>query len=427
MAVPTLTPASSFSAIVLPVTGSPGNVNTTSNPLPFGIYASGPGTSAFVSGAVDQVAYVYKKLGGDVLDIEITEHQVYAAYEESVLEYSYIVNSHQAKNVLSDILGNTTASFNQDGQIISGDALSGSNVALRFPKFSYAYSRRIADGISTEAGLGGSENIYSGSFNMTGGVQDYDLQTLISSSAATDGRVPYFSKVGDNKITIRKVYYKTPRAMWRFYGYYGGINVVGNMSTYGQFADDSTFQIVPIWQNKAQAMTYEDAIYTRMSHYSYEIKNNNLRIFPIPADNYSPEKFWVEFTVKEDAWVETSKKNTGAEGVNNMNTLPFENIPYTNINSIGKQWIRRFSLALSKEMLGQVRSKFGSIPIPGEAVQLNGTALITEGKEEQDKLREELKTLLDELTYNKLAESDANLVESSNKVMQNIPFGVFMG
>jgi len=422
MAVPVLTPASLTSAIVLPVTGTHTNVNSTTNPLPFGIYT----TPAFVSGAVDQVAYVYKKLGGDVLDLEITEYQVYAAYEESILEYSYIINSHQAKNVLSDILGNTTASFNEDGQIVAGDPLSGSNVALRYPKFTYSYSRRIADGISTEANIGGSDNIYSASFDMRGGVQDYDLQTIISASA-TSASMPFFGTVGNNKITVRKVYYKTPRSMWRFYGYYGGMNVVGNMSTYGQFADDSTFQIVPVWQNKAQAMAYEDAINTRVSHWSYEIKNNNLRLFPIPITNYSPAQFWIEFTVKTDAWIDEADSKTGTEGINNMNTMPFENIPYININSVGKQWIRRFALAISKEMLGQVRSKFASIPIPNESVTLNGDTLMTQGKEEQDKLREELKTLLDELTYNKLAESDAALVDSSSKVLQQIPFGVFVG
>ena len=422
MAVPVLTPAALTSAIVLPVTGGYTNVNSATNPLPFGIYTS----TAFISGAVDQVAYVYKKLGGDVLDVEITEYQVYAAYEESILEYSYIINSHQAKNVLSDILGDTTASFNEDGQIVAGDALSGSNVALKYPKYTFSYAHRVADGISTEARIGGTENIYSASFNMTGGQQDYDLQTIISSSA-TDVSQSFFGQVGNNKITVRKVFYRTPRSMWRFYGYYGGMNVVGNMSTYGQFADDSTFQIVPVWQNKSQAMAYEDAIYTRVSHWSYEIKNNSLRLFPIPISNYSPAKFWIEFTVKTDAWVDEADSKTGADGINNMNTMPFENIPYININSIGKQWIRRFALALAKEMLGQVRSKFGAIPLPGDSVTLNGTALITEGKEEQDKLREELKTLLDELTYAKLAERDAAVADSANKVMLTIPHGVYTG
>jgi hypothetical protein len=423
MSVPTLTPTSTTSAIVLPITGAHTNVNSTTNPLPFGIYES----VAFISGAVDQVAYTYKKLGGDVLDLEITEHQVYAAYEEAVLEYSYIVNSHQAKNVLSDLLGATTASFDQDGQIESGNSLSGSNIELKYPKFNFQYAKTVADGISTEAGFGGTVPIYSASFNMTGGVQDYNLQTIISSSA-TDSGSSFFGKVGDKRVTIRKVFYKTAAAMWRFYGYYGGINVVGNLSTYGQYADDSTFQIVPTWQNKAQAMAYEDALYTRISHWSYELKNNQLRIFPIPRDHFSPTKFWVEFSVDSDPYTEVDPNiDTGIGGVNNMNTLPFQNIPYENINSIGKQWIRRFALALAKEMLGLVRSKFATIPIPGNDITLNGSDLISQSKDEQEKLREELKQVLDQLTYKQLAEDDATVVENSNKVMQQIPAAVFVG
>jgi hypothetical protein len=423
MSVPTLTPARTTSAIVLPITGTHSNVNSATNPLPFGIYTS----HAFVSGAVDQVAYTYKKLGGDVLDLEITEYQIYSAYEEAVLEYSYIVNSHQAKNVLSDLLGATTASFDQDGQIENGNSLSGSDIALKYPKFNFAYAKTVAEGISTEAGIGGTVPIYSASFAMTGGQQDYDLQSLISASAIDDAN-PYFGKVGDKRVTVRKVFYKTAAAMWRFYGYYGGLNVVGNLSTYGQYADDSTFQIVPTWQNKSQAMAYEDALYTRVSHWSYELKNNKLRIHPIPRDGYSPTKFWVEFSVESDPYSEAdSSVRTGINGVNNMNTLPFQNIPYANINSIGKQWIRRFSLALAKEMLGLVRSKFGSIPIPGNDIQLNGNDLISQSKEEQEKLREELKEVLNQLTYQQLAEDSAGVVENSNKIMQQIPAAVFVG
>ena len=110
-----------------------------------------------------------------------------------------------------------------------------------------------------------------------------------------------------------------------------------------------------------------------------------------------------------------------------MNTLPFENIPYGNINSIGKQWIRRFALSLSKEMLGYVRSKFASIPIPGNDISMNGTDLISQGKEEQTALRDELKTVLDELTYGQLMEGDATAVENSNKIQQNVPMLIYSG
>ena len=110
-----------------------------------------------------------------------------------------------------------------------------------------------------------------------------------------------------------------------------------------------------------------------------------------------------------------------------MNTLPFPNIPYKNINSIGKQWIRRFSLSLSKETLGQVRSKIASIPIPGNDVTLNGSALISEAKDEQNSLREELKAVLDELVYGKLAEGDAQLQASVSEVIKHIPNGIYVG
>ncbi len=418
MSLPTLTPASTLSAVVLPITGAADNVNSA---LPYKIYSDETSqmySSQFLSGAVDQVSYVYKKLGGDILDIELTEGNVYAAFEEAVLEYSYIVNLHQATNMLSNALGNTTGSFDSKGNIMSGSlssSLGGKHVALKYPKFDYGLTRRMADGIGSEIGLNGSVQ-YSGSFDVTPGTQDYDLQSIINSSNLS-------SSVDGKTILIKKVYYKTPHAMWRFYGYYGGLNVVGNLHNYGQFSDDSTFQLIPAWHNKAQAMAFEDAIYTRMSHFSYELRNNKLRIFPIPQTAMQ-SKMWVEFSIPEDIWENTDKKT---DGVNNMNTLPIGNLPFENINSIGKQWIRRFALALSKETLGQVRSKFGSVPIPGETVTLNGTALISEGKDEQEKLRAELKETLAELTYAKMVEKDGTMMDNADKVLQKVPNYIFVG
>ena len=237
---------------------------------------------------------------------------------------------------------------------------------------------------------------------------------------------PYAEKIAGKRILIKKVYYKTPHAMWRFYGYYGGLNVVGNLHNYGQFSDDSSFQLVPTWQNKAQALAFEDAIYTRMSHFSYELHNNSLRLFPIPA-NFSPKKMWIEFSIPTDSFTDDANGSAGVDGINNLNTLPLANIPFENINSIGKQWIRRFSLSLSKEMLGQIRSKFAQVPIPGESVTLNGTDLVNQAREEQDKLREELKTTLSEMTYVKLSADDATLAENSNRVMEQMPMHIFVG
>ena len=279
--------------------------------------------------------------------------------------------------------------------------------------------------MGTEANLGGDVTIYSASFASSTDQQDYDLQTIIAASG-TAGAFGAVNPVGNKKVYITKVYYKTPHAMWRFYGYYGGLNTVGDLASYGQFADDSTFEVIPAWQNKSQAMAFEDAIYTRNSHFSYELKNNKVRLFPNPTIS-SPDRYWVEFFIRDNVWEEDSSQQIGTEGINNMNTLPFENIPYKNINAIGKQWIRRFALSLCKEMLGYVRSKFGSIPIPGETVSLNGTDLISQAQNEQEKLRTELKEILDELTYKALAETNASVVDATLKIQQTIPLPVVVG
>jgi len=430
MALPTLTPASNTSVSILPITGNTDNVNVATNPLPYGMYITKAPTEAakhaFMSGAADQVSYVYSKLGGDILDIELSEHQVYAAYEEACLEYSYIVNIHQAKNTVGSLLGNPTGTFDQDGEMVVGDALSGSNIEAKYPRFSFEYAKKVGSALSTEGGFGGDIPIYSGSFATTTGKQDYDLQSIIETTSNTDSDSPFYQKVGKNRVTVRKVFYKTPHAMWRFFGYYGGLNTVGNLSYYGQYADDSTFEVIPAWQNKSQAMAFEDAIYTRISHFSYEIKDNKLRLFP-DVTSTSPKTMWVEFSVKSSAWDESDGIDRGVSGINNMNTLPFENIEYLNINSIGKQWIRRFALAVSKEMLGNIRSKFATLPIPGNNVTLNGPALVSEGKAEQTALRDELKTVLDEMTYSSLAEQSAQTIENTTKTMQGVSLPVFVG
>ena len=536
MSLPTLLPASTTSKSILPETGSHGNVNRL---LPYKIYSDNTSvlfSGNFVSGAVDQVAYTYKKLGGDVLDIELSDGNVYSAYEEAVLEYSYIINVHQANNALPSFLGHATGTFDHKGEITSGPV----SASLKYPKFDYGFSRKVSERMGAEIGLKDSVQ-YSASFAVKAGQQDYDLQKIITSRTnavasatitissfgtltagdtsisfrTTDGTtitatthatdtsdaasdtptfainggsndavatalaaalnlnakltatatenvvtitqavagfagnrtitvtdpgsdnitkvdfkggttIPYVGKINGKRILIKKVYYKTPSAMWRFYGYYGGLNVVGNFHNYGQFSDDSSFQLVPTWQNKSQALAFEDAIYTRMSHWSYQLRDNKLRLNPIPYSG-GPTRMWIEFSVPDSPIEDDTNGRSSLHGVNNMNTLPFSNLPYDTINSIGKQWIRRFALSLAKEMLGLVRSKFSTIPIPGESITLNGGELVSQGKEEQNALREELKTTLAEMTYPKLAEQDAAMVESTERVLQRIPYSVYVG
>jgi hypothetical protein len=422
MALPILSPKSQMSKSILPPTGTADLVAAS---LPLGIYDS---SDPFLSGAADQVAYTYKKLGGDVLDIELKASNVYANYEEAVLEYSYLVNLHQSKNVLSDVLGQATGTFDQDGNLIEGPE----NVNLKFPRVMFEYARRVSDGFSFEANVGGTIPIYSASFKLEQGQQDYNLQAIISGSSASGigpngDAVPFAGIVGDKRVLVKKVFFKTPNAMWRFFGYFGGLNVVGNMNYYGQYTDDSSFELIPSWHNKLQAKAFEDHLWTRLSHYSYELKGEMLRIFPQPDLVSTYRYMWVEFSVIPNSWDNPPNYDVGVDGINNVNTIPFDNIPYENINAIGKQWIRRFALALSKETLGQIRGKFQSVPIPGESVNLNADALLSQAKEEQNALRDELKEIMDQLTYVEMTKQDSEKSEAVNTIQKRIPNLIFQG
>ncbi len=420
-----ISPKSQTSAIILTSTGS---TDSVTDALPIGAYTA---SAQFISGASAQVAYVYKKLGGDVVDIELTPSNVYAAYEEAVLEYSYLINLHQAKNVLSNVLGEATGTFDHRGERLTG----AEDASLKYPRYTLGYSRRVGDAAAGAGGFGGTTPQYSASFKPSKNKQDYDLQKIIEDASASGvddkgGAVDYNGKVDGKRVIITKVFYKSPRAMWRFYGYYGGVGVVGNYSTYGQFADDSTFEVIPTWQNKMQAIMYEDSIYTRTSHYSYEIINNKLRMYPPPSYwglNGADDRVWVRFYVDLGAFDDDGDTKSAINGINNVNTLPFNNLPYENINSMGKQWIRKYALALCKEMLGQIRGKFTTMPIPGESVTLNHAELLSQAKDEQQQLRDKLVEMIKEMEYPALAKQDQEVSDAAANVLKITPLPIFVG
>jgi len=149
----------------------------------------------------------------------------------------------------------------------------------------------------------------------------------------------------------------------------------------------------------------------------------------LTPQSVSPSKFWFRFSVESgnEAFA-TGSYDSGVDGVNNMNTMPMENLPFDRINSIGQQWIRRFALALSKETLGQIRGKFGGqVPIPGDNVTLNASDLLSQASAEQTALREELNKQLDEMTYAKLVETDKAMIDNTNSIVGNTPLKIFVG
>ncbi len=427
-AYPGIVPASKIGRIVLPQYATIAEVNTEENPLPLSAYTD---DEEFIQGCADQVAIVYFTLGGDVMDIELTPYLVFSAYQQAVLDYSAILNSHQARNVFSSLLGTTVGEFDSEGNIIEseeGGLEPGSHFELKYPKFDFGYSMRIADATSSQADVGGDESLYKIGIAMTSGQQDYDLQTLIETEAE-DPESPFYEKIAEfdakTKVLIKKVYFQSPRSMWQFYGHFGGLNVMGNLNTYGMWADDAQYQIVPVWQNRLQAASFKESMAVRTAHFSFRIVNNILRLYPVP-DGIFPPTVWVEFMFPTNVWGSDGGKS-GVDGVNNFNTIPFENIPFTYINSMGKTWIRKYATSLSKVILGNIRSKVGSIPIPGQNVTLNGPELLNQGKEEIRQLVDDLKKLLDDMTYASAAKSDKEQIQDAKEIMASIPLPIYIG
>jgi hypothetical protein len=426
MAAPVLLPISTTSVSVLPSTGSYSDVN---DGCPFKVYSTASShlySPDFISGAVEQVSFCYRKLGGDVLDIELVPYSVYNTYEEAVLTYSEILNYHQAKNVMGSLLGQPTASFDSLGNITG--SLSGSSYAVQYPRFRYGYAEKVAQGTEEAIAMGGQIPIYSGSVDIVVDIQDYDLQDAIASSSDFSG------SVGNKRIKIHKVFFRTPASSWRFFGLFGSpTSVYGDGSFYGtgfgSYSDNTLYEMVPVWEHKLLAMKYADSIRVRCSNYSYELRNNKLRIYPIPtASSINPTKIWFIFSIADDVYENDNPgQETDINGVNNVNNAPFSNLPYSSINSMGKNWVRRYSLALCKEILGNIRSKFATLPIPNASVTLNGPELLSQAKEEQTTLKEELRKLLDELTYAEISKKEAEIAESTNKSLNSIPLLIFIG
>jgi hypothetical protein len=426
---------------VLPSKGSIANVASTTNPLPYGIYLD---EEEFIRGAADQVGYVYRMLNGDVAQLELTEYNVYAAYEDAVLEYSNIMNMHQAKNVIGSALGNKTGSFDEDGNLrgaTDDEVQPGDHAELKYPKFDFAAAKRIGNAASSEADVGGFEDLYQGRFAIVQGQQDYDLQEIMQEVSDTNENSDFYGKIGElannTQIQVKKVYYQTPGTAWRFYGQFGGyggvsfmgggIGGIGGMSSYGMWAGGTAFQVVPVWQNRLQMKAFEESLYVRASHYSFRIVNNKLRIFPVPM-NMSPDYMFIEFSIPSDLWSEDEDGgSSGTNGINNINTLPFENIPFVSINSMGKVWIRKYALATCKEILGYARRKLSQLPIPGENITLDGMQMREEGEREKQRLAEELKGDLATTTYDELLKKDKEMVENAQVVLDAVPLPIFMG
>ena len=370
------------------------NFENTTSPTPFGIYDS---ETDFISDADNIVTFVKRKLGDDILSVELTKKQIWGNFEEATLEYSSILNQYQAKSQLVNFLGFSTG------------CMSGSEE--KFIRENLEFLSRFAEPYAMEAGIGGSYNSLSGSIELEVGRQDYNIYTELSGA---NGLLFDNTK---GKLKIEEVFHYNPQAAYRFFDTTSAINYLNNEFSFESFTPETVFYILPVYEDILRGGQLDLSNRVRRSNFSYKITGTNFRIYPIPTKT---KKLFFRIRQYPDPTSPSYRDDT-IHGVSNMSNLPFGNVKYNRINSIGRQWIRSYALALSMEQLGYIRGKFGSIPVPNSDVTLNSSDLISNGRTDRDGLKEKLREMLDSMTYDKLIETQATRSEQIQKQLKYVP------
>ena len=368
----------------------------TSNPTPFGFYDT---DTEFTSSANQVATWCAQRLGYPIVDIELQPVNFFTAFEEAVTTYSQYVYQYKIIENIGTLEGSTTGS-SLNNQYIQPNL--GNNIS-------------IAEQYGSEAGTGGSISYKSGSIAVSASQQVYsltDLWTNISESG--------------NPIEIKRIYHYAPAAIVRYFDPYAGTGtgIQSLMETFGfgNFSPGVNFMLMPTYYDalKVQAIELNDQI--RKSAYSFEITNNDkLKLFPIPRRN---ETLYFDYVVKaqRNNPVRIQRKDL----VTNVSNVPYSNITYGTINTPARQWIFRYTLTLSKEMLASVRGKYSTVPIPGSEVTTNANDLRSEAASEKQALIEELKAMLEESSRAKYTERDAQIAQNTQDIMYKVPYPIYI-
>jgi hypothetical protein len=395
------------------------NFVSTLNPTSFGFFDS---DATFQLDADSMVTFVKRKLGDDVLSVELTKRQIWTCFEEAVLEYGNIINQYQLKSELANMLGITTV---YSSSIVSGVLSSSVNVTNSYPRRTFEFLMRQAEPYSSYAGLGGSYESYFTYVNVVQGQQDYNLYTDLIRGIGSGSGQPFFETVppsAQTKLKIWEVMHFNPAAAQHFLLNASNVtNFLANNFNYESYVNSTVFYVLPVFEDILRRGMLDVASRVRRSHYSYQITGPNVRIFPIPTSGpYLVDRIWFRVGVAQNPLAPDYNDST-LTGVSNPSQVPFNNVSYSLINATGRQWIRQYTIATSKEILGLVRRKLKRIPIPNSDLELDGSELVQEGREEKEKLRTEIRELLDSMTYDKLIEIEATKAENINKQLKYIP------
>ena len=372
---------------------------------PYGTYDA---DSTFQTDILSVTKWVAKRLGFPVLQLEIPSGSIYACFEESINEYSYHINNYNIKNWMWEQYGEKNR--------ISGSLGTGS---LDPVVPTHGPSITLSEKYGQAVNMGGNVDLKKGYITLSGSNQDYDLQDVWASVSESSKR-----------IEVQRVFNHAPSSITRFYDPYAGsfdqrqlLDAFG----FGNVSPAISFILKPISYDLARANSIETSDLVRKSAYSFELHNNNLRIFPRPTTNDTGEKIWFEYYVKDDIRNTNPVSASMQGGVSDPSNVPYKFITYSSINAPGRQWIRKFTAALSKELLGIIRSKYSALPIPDAEVTLDGEGLKTEGREEKTQLLEELKEFLESVSLTEKLKAEAEESNAQREVLAKAPLPIYIG
>jgi hypothetical protein len=383
----------------------PGSGSSITGHTPFALYDS---DSDFQNDGPRTAVWCARRLGYPIIDVELIDEQFYACFEEATSEYSSQVNQFNIRNNLDTLKGKKA------GTNYSQKLVDGGNLPVIF---------RMSQAYGTLAGAGGPTDYKKAYINLTSSIQEYDLTTM-----AYDATTKQVLDV-DVQRDVVKVYYEAIPAITRFFDPYsvgaqGTLNLISELG-FGNYSPAAQFLLMPLYEDVLRMQQIEFNDHIRKSAFTFNIVNNKLTIFPVPSTISPLKKIYFDYFDRTE--FENSSTIIKSNVVSDYSDIKYDFIQYSNINDVGKQWIRKYTLALAKELLGAIREKYNEIPIPDATVSLDGAALRSEAQVEKDALITQLRENLEELSRKQQFEIRKNEADYHQEMLKKIPLKIYVG
>jgi hypothetical protein len=382
----------------------PGSSSFIPGNTPFGFYDYDP---QFQTDADKVVTFCTRRLGYPIMEVELQDINFYAAFEEAITTYGNELYAYQVRDNMLTLEGApTTLDLN--------NALITPNMATIV---------RLSQQYGEEAGVGGNVNYYSGSIALTSSLQDYDLKQWALDNNISGG------------IEVKQVFYYPVPAINQLYAPYGGFAGLGGVPSAGMYGGGmlgsgygTGYLMMPLSYDMATIQAIEMSNQVRLSNYTFQLINNKLRIFPIPNDNDSREGvLFFNYIKMEERLLNSVSENPNGGVITNPSNAPYNNPTYDLINSIGRQWIFEYTLALCKEMLGYVRGKYSTVPIPNQNITLNQSDLLSSATADKQALIERLRLYLEDMSKKSQLERRKDESEFRKQEIMNVPMVIYIG